>query len=598
MSNLKLAPHLSVPSNIAARTIFVAGTKGSGKTHNAGVLAEEMLDAGTHVVILDPLGVWFGLRHDREGGAGGFPIVILGGEHGDAPLEPTSGEVVADYIVRSGQSVILDMSGFAANAEQDRFVAALLLKLFRLKATEKTNLHLIMDEADMFVPQEQSRGQETLIGAAKTIVTKGRSRGLSMTMITQRPQSIAKAAIEEADVVLCHRMTGKRAVDAMKAWTDLFGSKEEAAKFYGTLPTLDDGECWVWSPQFLKAFERHKFRAKRTFDSSRTPEPGERRKAPKSAAAVDLAKLSAEIKASIEKKKADDPKTLKARIAELEKQLAAKPAAAPAKVETKIVEKLVVKDVQIRRLESLADGVALLVNRVGEVVGKFTEKRDELLNAAGAVRNLAAVGKSPPPAQAKPVAAPRVAPPIPKTAPNYSKEHRQAAKSADGLSKAQQRIIDALAWYESLGNRNPTLTQIGAVALIDPTGGYFSNTVGPLVTGGLITRNNGTMALTEAGQAVANPLDDVGTLAEYHEVLKRRILKMKSANGKSIAILEAVIDAGGESLTVEQIGELVGIDHTGGYFSNSIGPLSTAGVIERGGGVVRPTVVLFPEGLS
>jgi DNA helicase HerA-like ATPase len=118
-NTLHLATSLNVPAAIAARTVFIAGTKGSGKTYSAGVMAEEMLSAGIHLVILDPLGAWFGLRSDAKGGPGGYPIVILGGEHADAPLLPTSGEIVADYIVKSGQSVILDMSGFSSNAEQD-----------------------------------------------------------------------------------------------------------------------------------------------------------------------------------------------------------------------------------------------------------------------------------------------------------------------------------------------------------------------------------------------------------------------------------------------------------------------------------------------
>ena len=46
------------------------------------------------------------------------------------------------------------------------------------------------------------------------LVSKGRSRGLSMTMVTQRPQSIKKAVIEESDVIVCHRIMGPRAAAA------------------------------------------------------------------------------------------------------------------------------------------------------------------------------------------------------------------------------------------------------------------------------------------------------------------------------------------------------------------------------------------------
>lgn len=38
-------------------------------------------------------------------------------------------------------------------------------------------------------------------------------------------------------------------------------------------------------------------------------------------------------------------------------------------------------------------------------------------------------------------------------------------------------------------------------------------------------------------------------------------------------------------------------DHTGGYFSNIIGPLSSMGLIERRHGTVRTTSLLFPEAL-
>jgi hypothetical protein len=66
---------------------------------------------------------------------------------------------------------------------------------------------------------------------------------------------------------------------------------------------------------------------------------------------------------------------------------------------------------------------------------------------------------------------------------------------------------------------------------------------------------------------------------------------------RSIAVLDAIIAAAGKELTNEQVGEAVGIDHTGGYFSNTIGPLSTAGLIVRRSGMVTPTDVLFPDGL-
>src|SRR5690349_11176026 len=68
---LDLGKDLHVPRAVAARTVFIAGTKGSGKTYTGGVMAEEMLAAGVHVVVLDPLGVWWASATTSAAGRAG-----------------------------------------------------------------------------------------------------------------------------------------------------------------------------------------------------------------------------------------------------------------------------------------------------------------------------------------------------------------------------------------------------------------------------------------------------------------------------------------------------------------------------------------------
>ena len=131
----------------------------------------------------------------------------------------------------------------------------------------------------------------------------------------------------------------------------------------------------------------------------------------------------------------------------------------------------------------------------------------------------------------------------------------------------------------------------GIAALL--VGGYVLRRAG-----GLVVRGQGTIALTYAGRALAQPLESGATLEEYHQVLRNRVRRMKSASGKTIDILNTIIEAGGESLTTEAIGQAIGVDHTGGYFSNCIGPLGTVGLVTRRAGEVTPTEVLFPRGLS
>ena len=49
--------------------LAIVGTSGSGKTYAAKVLVEQLMAQGARVCIVDPLGVWWGLRAGAEGGA-------------------------------------------------------------------------------------------------------------------------------------------------------------------------------------------------------------------------------------------------------------------------------------------------------------------------------------------------------------------------------------------------------------------------------------------------------------------------------------------------------------------------------------------------
>lgn len=49
--------------------LAIVGTSGSGKTYAAKGLVERLLDEGARVCVVDPLGVWWGLRAGSEGGA-------------------------------------------------------------------------------------------------------------------------------------------------------------------------------------------------------------------------------------------------------------------------------------------------------------------------------------------------------------------------------------------------------------------------------------------------------------------------------------------------------------------------------------------------
>ena len=140
---LRIAPDLEIPDDAVTQAIAILARRGAGKTHTASVLVEEVVKRSLPVVVLDPTGAWWGLRSSADGRKAGLPVVILGGEHADVPLESTAGKVIADVVVEHPGAFVLDLSGFDSNAAQDRFVTDFLERLYRAKATRLRTLELI-----------------------------------------------------------------------------------------------------------------------------------------------------------------------------------------------------------------------------------------------------------------------------------------------------------------------------------------------------------------------------------------------------------------------------------------------------------------------
>ena len=98
--SLRIAENLELPEEAVTQTFAILAKRGVGKTYTASVLVEEIIKAGLPVVVVDPIGVWWGLRASADGEGPGLPIVIAGGDHADVPITAGSGEAVA-RLVRS-----------------------------------------------------------------------------------------------------------------------------------------------------------------------------------------------------------------------------------------------------------------------------------------------------------------------------------------------------------------------------------------------------------------------------------------------------------------------------------------------------------------
>lgn len=346
MIKLKISPDLSLPIDFVTSTQAILAKKGKGKTYKASVQAEELLDAHQQIVAIDPTGAWYGLRSSADGKHDGYPVTIFGGEHGDVALEPTAGEVIAEAIATEHFSAVIDLSLFR-KGEALRFMAAFMETLYR---KNRSALHLFIDEADTCAPQKTfSPEQARALGATDDLVRRGRIRGIGCTLITQRPQVLNKDVLSQIDMLTALGMNHPKDIGAIRDWVAVHGDEAQAKQMIADLPSLPQGEAWVWAPA-ANIFKRITFRDRKTFDSGKTPKAGERKIVPRKMAPVDLKRLGEAISESVERSKANDPKALKARVVELEKLLAAKP---NSKIETKTVEKPVIDEKHITKLEAV-----------------------------------------------------------------------------------------------------------------------------------------------------------------------------------------------------------------------------------------------------
>lgn len=358
---LKISRTLALPLDAVTQTFAILSIRGAGKTNLAACMAEEMFAARLPFCVLDPVGAWYGLRSSRDGRKPGLRIPIFGGRHADVPLERASGVMMADLVASDRLSCVLDVSEFS-EGDKTRFLTDFAERLYR---KNEEPLHLFLEEADSFVPQRTFRDQARLLGAWQNIVRRGRARGLGITMITQRSAVLNKDVLTQIETLFVLRTTSPQDRKAISAWVDYHGQSRE---LIDSLPKLENGEAWVWSPSWLKICERVKIRRRRTFDSGATPKLAKSKRPAAFLADVNLESIRKKMADTIERTKVDDPRALHRRIIDLEGKLKATQKVAPAVApvpakpsreqiaETKRVAAVVVKqESSVRRLLKLAD---------------------------------------------------------------------------------------------------------------------------------------------------------------------------------------------------------------------------------------------------
>lgn len=542
------------------------GTAGSGKTYNASACVERLLDSGARIVVVDPLDVWWGLRLIADGsGPSGYAMPIFGGSHGDLPLSEHAGALIGETVAGMAESCIVSLGGLTTKAAERRFMLAFLDAIYRKASGEP--VHIIFDEADLWAPQKSS--EPMLQSRMEEICRRGRIKGLIPWLITQRPAVISKDVLSQVDGLVAFKLTSSQDRDALEGWIEGQADRQQWKEIRAALPTLQQGHGVVWVPG-RGVLDTVAFPVKRTFDSSRTPKRGEKKRTA-ALKPLDLGKLKDRLAMVETETKANDPKALKAEIARLK--------ALPTSNEAAKISAPDPAAIEAAEQRGFDRGVAAAKARgdffvtIGrDVLSSLRIVADSARQAVD--RHEAAVMNAPalPEFQSgSPCASPGARTPVARPAVPPARNPSPAASGDGSLSGPQRQLLQALAWWAKMGHQNPTRVQVAVIAGWRVTSGHLKNVAGSLRSLGLIEYpSDGAITLTVTGAAAAPAPDTSATLEDS----VRAIL-----TGPQRIVFDNLPKTG-TAIAREEIANRCGWEPTSGHVKNVLGSMRSLEVID------------------
>ncbi|MFC7213245.1 helicase HerA domain-containing protein [Saliphagus sp. GCM10025334] len=234
---------------------FVTGKSGSGKSNTASVIAEELLEAGFPLLIVDTDGEYYGLKEEYE-------MLHAGAdEECDIQIGPEHAEQMASLALEENVPVILDVSGYLDEEEADELLRETARQLFVKEKKLKKPFLLVVEEVHEYIPEGGGMGEtgRLLIKIGK----RGRKHGLGILGISQRPADVKKDFITQANWLVWHRLTWENDTNVVGRIID--------SEYAELVSELEDGQAFVQTDWMDAGVRKIQFRRKRTFDAGATP---------------------------------------------------------------------------------------------------------------------------------------------------------------------------------------------------------------------------------------------------------------------------------------------------------------------------------------
>lgn len=559
-----------IPDAALANHIAILGKTGSGKTYAAKGVAERLLAAGSRLCVVDPTGAWWGLKSSATGKSGAFPVVVFGGTHSDLPLGGAHGKAIAEVVGTSSTPSTIDTSQMTVG-ERTRFFTDFATELLRKNSGP---LHLVIDEAHLFAPQAGARGgkdvqSNEMLHAANNLVSLGRSRGLRIILITQRPAKLHKDSLTQVETLVAMRVLAPQDREAIEAWIKDNADKERGKEIISSLATLKTGEAWIWAPEF-GVLDRVRFPTIKTFDTSKAPTGEGDGKGPV-LAPIDRDAIAKRLEAVAADVLANDPKALKAEIARLQRELrqvSSGPDAAAIKEAERRGYDAGMETGKTQAVQALAKFASNMAGSVGRAKAAC-EDAQRLLDS------FATFAETQAGARAAPVARP-LPQPIPKMEPKRQSATRTNGGTAPSSDMGAER--KPLAVLASVAPAGLTEAQWAVAAGMKRTGGTWAAYKSRLRTAGRIEQRGGLWFATDQG------LDDLGQNFEPmpppgSELVEYWASRVSGA-GPMLRYLSSIYP---RSVSREELAAALDMTASGGTFAAYLSRLRSPGLIEQDG---------------
>lgn len=543
---------INIDLDILLRTrLLIQANSGGGKSWLLRRIAEQAFGK-VQIMIVDPEGEFPTLREKYD--------YVLVGKGGETPADVRSASLVAHKLLELNASAVCDLYEMKAS-QRHSWVKLFLEALIDAPKDLWHPVLVIVDEAHTFCPEKgagESEASDAMIGLA----TRGRKRGFCAIFATQRLGKLRKDAAAELTNVLIGQtfidVDRKRAAEALGI------PRSDERYFFDEMKVVEPGNFWALG----RAISKERILTQIGAVETTHPEIGSSKhfiEPPPPPAKIKslLPKLSELPKEAEQKARTESD--LRLEISSLKKQLSSRPTVSVPEVKVERVEVPVFQSADLERLENVAKSLG-----------------DQGAQLSTIARDLFSITKmkmsAPRPTYTKPV--PVSSRPIVRTVVDVK---------VDGITGPEQRILDAIAWFSSIGQTEPRKSAIAFLSGYSYGGGAFNNPCGSLRSKGLITYlSSERMTLTEAGQSVANVPSQPLTLDEMQQYV------FSILPGPEQRILKPLIDSYPNSVDKALLAELSGYKQ-GGAFNNPLGRLRTLGFIdypEAGKAIALPFLFL------